>query len=90
MDKEKLVQIYEAMANITLTTLKLFESNSGNSKGKSVVILDNDLLEMVRTTQFLYETINHANQLVIPIASVRDVSNNLENDCKYTYRPDVG
>ena len=90
MDKEKLVQIYEAMANITLTTLKLFESNSGNSKGKRVVILDNDLLEMVRTTQFLYETINHANQLVIPIASVRDVSNNLENDCKYTDRPDVG
>ena len=74
MDKEKLVQIYEAMANITLTTLKLFESNSGNSKGKSVVILDNDLLEMVRTTQFLYETINHANHPVIATASMLDVS----------------
>ncbi|MDE7323062.1 MAG: hypothetical protein K2N73_10135 [Lachnospiraceae bacterium] len=81
MDKEKMIQIYEAMADITLNRINKIKE-AGN-------VPCEDTLEAVRTTQSLYETLNYANQLVIPTASARDVSNNLENDCKYTDRPDV-
>ena len=65
--KEKMVQVYEAMADMTLDVI--------NSKKKtSTVLLDEDVLEMVRTTQSLYETLNYANQPVIATASVRDAS----------------
>lgn len=81
MGKEKLIQIYEAMANITQNRLYEIKEVGG--------VPCEDTLEMVRTTQSLYETLNYANQPVIAAASVRDASNNLENDCKYTDRPDV-
>lgn len=79
--KEKMIQIYEAMADTTLEII--------NRERKRALCLSEAELEMVRTTQSLYETLNYANQPVIATASVRDASNNLENDCKYTDRPDV-
>lgn len=81
MEKEKMLNIYEAMADMTLEMI--------NKERKGALYLDGDELEMVRTTQSLYETINYANRAVVTTESVRDVSNNLENDCKYTDRPDV-
>lgn len=81
-----MVQIYEAMADMTLDVIKFFKDSK---KKNSTVLLDEDVLEMVRTTQSLYETLNYANQPVIQTISASDVSNNLENDCKYTDRPDI-
>ena len=65
MDKEKMIQIYEAMADMTLEMLN-------KSKGK-VLYLEEDELEMVRTTQSLYETINHANQPEISTATIQEL-----------------
>lgn len=67
MNKEKMVQIYEAMADMTLKML---------SKEKNAFCLGANELEMVRTTQSLYETLNYANQPVIATASMLDVSDN--------------
>ena len=69
--KEKMVQVYEAMADMTLDVINFFKDSK---KKTSTVLLDEDVLEMVRTTQSLYETLNHANQPVIATASVRDAS----------------
>ena len=69
--KEKMVQVYEAMADMTLDVINFFEDSK---KKTSTVLLDEDVLEMVRTTQSLYETLNYANQPVIATASVRDAS----------------
>lgn len=69
--KEKMVQIYEAMADMTLDVINFLKDSE---KKDSAVSLDEYVLEMVRTTQSLYETINHANQPVIATASVLDVS----------------
>ncbi len=86
--KEKMIEIYNVMADMTLEALK-FLNESKEKKKNYCVFPDEDVLEMVRTTQSLYETINHANQPVIPTASWRDVSDDLKNDCKYTDRPDA-
>lgn len=69
--KEKMVQVYEAMADMTLDVINFFKDSK---KKTSTVLLDEDVLEMVRTTQSLYETLNYANQPVITTASVRDAS----------------
>jgi hypothetical protein len=69
--KEKMVQVYEAMADMTLDVINFFKDSK---KKTSTVLLDEDVLEMVRTTQSLYETLNYANQPVIATASVRDAS----------------
>ena len=71
--KEKMVQVYEAMADMTLDAINFFKDAK---KKYSTVLLDEDVLEMVRTTQSLYETINHANQPAIATASMLDVSDN--------------
>ena len=55
MEKEKMMQIYEAMAD------KALERIGGAG-------IDDYTLELVRTTQSLYETINHANHPVIATA----------------------
>lgn len=55
--KEKMEQIFEAMADMTL---EMLDKSKGN-----VLYLEGDELGMVRTTQSLYETLNHAN-LVVP------------------------
>ena len=61
MEKEKMMQIYEAIAD------KALERIGGAG-------IDDYTLELVRTTQSLYETINHANHPVIATASMLDVS----------------
>lgn len=66
-----MVQVYEAMADMTLDVINFFKDSK---KKTSTVLLDEDVLEMVRTTQSLYETLNYANQPVIATASVRDAS----------------
>jgi len=78
--KEKLRQIFEKMADMTL---EMLDKSKGN-----VLYLDGDELEMVRTTQYLYETLNHANQPVIATASFLDDKDVSENGCRYTSRPD--
>ena len=71
--KEKMIEIYNAMADMTLEALK-FLNESKEKKKNYCVILDEDVLEMVRATQSLYETLNCANHPVIATASVLDVS----------------
>ena len=51
MDKEKMVKIYEAMADMTIQMIR--------RESKSALYLEKSELEMVRVTQSLYETINH-------------------------------
>lgn len=58
-----MMEIYNAMADMTLEALK-FLNESKEKKKSYCVFLDEDVLKMVRTTQSLYETINHANQPV--------------------------
>lgn len=65
MEKEKIIQIYEAMANMTIDMIE---------KKRGTLCLSEEELEMVRTTQSLYETLNYANQPVIAAASMLDVS----------------
>lgn len=60
-EKEKIVQIYETLAD------KALERIEGAG-------IDDYTFELVRTTQSLYETINHANHPVIATASMLDVS----------------
>ena len=60
-EKEKIVQIYETLADKALERIE-------------VAGIDDYTLELVRTTQSLYETINHANHPVIATASMLDVS----------------
>lgn len=66
MNKEKMVQIYEAMADMTLEML-------GMIKGKTVY-LDDFQFEMVRATESLYNSISYANQPTIVPTSMLDVS----------------
>ena len=66
--KEKMIEIYNVMADMTLESLKFF-NESKEKKKNYCVCPDEDVLEMVRTTQSLYETINHANQPVISAES---------------------
>lgn len=66
MEKEKIMQIYEAIADMTLEMI--------NKERKNVLYLGDGELEMVRTTQSLYETINCANRPVVATASMFDVS----------------
>ncbi len=62
MDKEKITQIYEVMADITLQTLEhMREVNKG------VVILDKVVLDMVQTTQSLYETVNREDPVITAV-----------------------
>lgn len=60
MDKEKMVQIYEATADMTLEMI--------NKEKENFLCLSAEELEMVRTTQSLYETLNYANRPVIATA----------------------
>lgn len=83
MDKEKMLQIYEAMADMTLEMI--------NTRKKNVSYLEKDELEMVRATQSLYETVNRTNHPAVVAAfenSVWDKSKS-QYGCKYTDRPDV-
>lgn len=66
MEKEKMIQIYEAMADMTLEMI--------NKEKQSALYLGEAELEMVRATQSLYETLNCANHPVIATASMLDVS----------------
>jgi len=66
MEKEKMLKIYEAMADMTLEMIDKIKEKS--------LYLGEDELEMVRITQSLYETLNYANQPVIATASMLDVS----------------
>lgn len=69
--KEKMMKIYEAVLGMTLDVLNMPKQN----KKKNLIVLPDEYsLEMVRTTPFLYETINHANQLIVTAASMIDVS----------------
>lgn len=89
--KEKMIEIYNVMADMTLEALK-FLNESKEMKKNYCVILDEDVLEMVRTTQSLYETINHANHPVIATAFGNPVSESdgkSQYGCNYTDRPDV-
>lgn len=67
-EKEKMIQIYEVMADMTLDAINFFKDSK---KKNSTVLLDEDILAMVRTTQSLYETINHENQQVISTAQIK-------------------
>lgn len=60
MDKEKITKIYELMADITLHTLERIKKVN-----KDAVILDEDVLDMVQTTQSLYETVSRENLVVM-------------------------
>lgn len=64
--REKMEQIFDAMADMTLKRIELHKKSEHTS-------LDDEGLEMVRTTQSLYEILNYANHTVIPTASMPDV-----------------
>lgn len=83
-DREKMVQIYEAMVDMTLEMI--------NKERKSSLYLGEVELGMVRTTQSLYETLNHANYPVIATAYESCIPENdrkSQYGCNYTDRPDV-
>ncbi len=65
--REKMEQVFMEMADMTLKRIK-------QRKDAKHTLLDGEELEMVRRTESLYETLNHANQSVIPTASMLDVS----------------
>lgn len=54
-NKEKMIQIYEALANLTLHALNDAENKITKS---SYVLLSEDVLDMIRATQSIYETIS--------------------------------
>lgn len=83
MDREKMVQIYEAMADMTLEML--------NKEKRGTLYLDPGEFEMVRTTQSLYETVNCTNQPAVVAAFENPSldSHKSQYGCKYTDRPDV-
>lgn len=55
--KQKMVQIYEAMAGMMLEMIIKYREKA--------MFLWEDALEMVRTTKSLYETLNHSSQPII-------------------------
>lgn len=65
-EKEKMVQIFEAMTNMTIEMLDRLSKRS--------LYLSGNEIGMVRTTQSLYETLNYANHPVVTAASMLDVS----------------
>lgn len=65
-NKEKMEKIFDAMADMTLEMIQ-------SSREKSSYLSD-EKIEMIRTTQSLYETLNYANQPVITSTSMLDVS----------------
>lgn len=80
-EKEKIVQIYEKMADMTLEMI--------NKSKENALYLDDNELEMVRTTQSLYETINHANQPVIATISSDNFIPEDKNGKHYENEPSV-
>lgn len=82
--RDKMIQIYEAMADMTL---EMINKSSGN-----VLYLGKDELEMVHATQSLYETINCTNQSTVTVASESSIPENNKKSqcgCNYTDRPDT-
>lgn len=65
-EKEKIVRVYEAMADMTLEII--------NEERENGLCLGDDALEMVRVTQSLYETLNYANHPVIATGQMFDAS----------------
>lgn len=83
MEREKIEQIYEVVADMTL---KMLNMENGNS-----LYLSDSEIEMIRTTQSLYETVNCTNQPIVTIASessVSDSDSKSQYGCNYTDRPD--
>lgn len=83
MDKEKIVQIYEATADMTLKMI--------DARKKNTLYLEEDELEMIRTTQSLYETVNCTNHPAVVTAFEGFVLNCSKSQygCKYTDRPEA-
>lgn len=78
-EKEKIVQIYEILADKALERIER-------------VGVDDYAFELVRTTQSLYETINCTNQPNVTIASessVSEIGSKSQYGYNYTDRPDV-
>lgn len=69
MGKEKMIQIYEKVADMTLEILDTAIKNKAG-------YLDEDDLNMVRTTLNLYDAVSRANQPMITSASVLDFTSN--------------
>lgn len=67
--KEKMIEIYNAMADMTLKTLNFFNESR---KKNCCTVLDEEVLGMVRMTQSLYEAVNHANQTITAIPTIVD------------------
>lgn len=61
MNKDKLVQIYEVAADLTLDILK--KCKDIRDSGQSVLPSEN-IVDMLRETRYLYETINHVDKAV--------------------------
>lgn len=57
VNQEKMEKIFDAMADMTLEMI--------NESSKEFLYLDQEKLEMIRTTQSLYETLNCANQSAV-------------------------
>lgn len=70
--KEKMEQIFNAMADMTLDMI--------NESKENFLYLEKEELEMVRTTQSLYETINHANQSSIDTGKISTKRRDVEKE----------
>ena len=70
--KEKMEQIFDAMADMTLEMI--------SESRERLLYLEQDQLEMVRTTQSLYETINHANQSSIDTGKISTKRRDVEKE----------
>ncbi|MCI8585548.1 MAG: hypothetical protein HFI92_06560 [Lachnospiraceae bacterium] len=69
MTEEKMIQIYEMMADITLSILDAAMKSKAD-------YLDNAELDMVRTTLDLYDTVSRANPQMLTTTSALDFSSN--------------